>query len=110
MMLHKAYALIRISADPIKFIEHRTQNEKQKKMENNENDAFQYYLNKRMRIVTPDFLRAWWFLRHHIQQWALRYFYEVCHHRMHISFLCFHHSSADSADYIAVDCLFVVFM
>ena len=53
-----------------------------------ENDALQYYLNPRMRIVTPEFLRAWWALRNHIQQWELRYFYEVCFHRIYI----FHHS------------------
>ena len=77
MMLQKAYALMKISANPLRFIDNQfgiadmigSQQEHQ-------------YLNQRMRIVTPDFLRAWWLLRNHIQEWELRYFYEVCAHRV----------------------------
>ena len=35
------------------------------------------YLNKKLKIVTPQFLMAWMALREHIQKWELRYFYEV---------------------------------
>ena len=94
MMFQKAYALMKISADPLNFIQHRIDIEEMVqnvKLEEpgpltptttkpNQNDAFKYYLNKRMRLVTPQFLRAWWILRNHIQQWELRYFYEVCFH------------------------------
>jgi len=137
LMLRKAYALMKISASPLHFIERRLAIEKmlKKKRKQNQrveveekeerkqiqpksdlsvadilkmpldevlklqmnteqnipkpaplqsetttsiqNDSFEYYLNPQMRIVTPEFLRAWWALRNHIQQWELRYFYEL---------------------------------
>ena len=149
LMLRKAYALMKISASPLHFIERRLAIEKmlKKKRKQNQrmeveekeerkqiqpksdlsvadilkmpldevlklqmnteqnipkpaplqsetttsiqNNSFEYYLNPQMRIVTPEFLRAWWALRNHIQQWELRYFYEVCFHQNHVRFLLF---------------------
>ena len=144
MMFQKAYALMKISADPLNFIQHRidieemVQDVKVQDLEpdqearttskpdqnvkleepdrmtptttkQDQNEAFKYYLNKRMRLVTPQFLRAWWILRNHIQQWELRYFYEVCfHHILNFYFLSlciirFYHKTADSADHIVGD-------
>ena len=49
------------------------------------NGALKHYLNERMKIVDPNFVRAWSTLREHIQRWELQYFYEVCSHRIHIT-------------------------
>ena len=114
MILQKAYALMKISTDPMNFLQNaKTGNTQPQNV--NSDDPFHYYLNEEMRIVTPEFLRAWWSLRNHIQQWELRYFYEVCFERIciyivlcvpiSIVFACGCHSTADSADYFAGDCV-----
>merc|ERR1719356_1398079 len=72
-MFRKAYALMKICSNPLDFIGNRVDT----KAVVAEDPAVHHYLNKKMHIVTPEFLRAWVTLRDHIQRWELRYFYEL---------------------------------
>jgi len=75
MMFRKATALMRIPSNPMDFVGNRVR--KDMSAQDGGNRAFQYYLNNRMHIITPEFLRAWSSLRQHIQQWEISYFYEL---------------------------------
>ena len=77
MMFRKAYALMKISSNPMVFIGNFSESLKAQHAQN--------YLNERMKIVNPEFVGAWSSLREHIQRWELEYFYEVCSHRIHIT-------------------------
>merc|ERR1712083_869296 len=70
---------MKISSNPMDFIGNRvnTHHHFNDSNERREDWAFKHYLDKRMAIVTPQFLRAWTSLREHIQKWELRYFYEL---------------------------------
>ena len=106
MMFRKAYALMKISSNPMDFIGNSSEDsaaaqgvqaQSAAQADAGQPDGAQvdadqpdadpassHYLNKRMNIVNPEFLRAWSSLREHIQRWELEYFYEVCSHRIHI--------------------------
>ena len=67
-LFRKADALMKIASNPLDFVQnHGVQNPMETKL----------FLNPRVPVVSPPFLRAWSSLREHIQKWELGYFYEL---------------------------------
>lgn len=72
MIFAKAYALMKISSNPIDFIVNQMDDSDRRKKVPGRCLDF-----KMLEVVTPQFLMAWTSLRNHIQNWELRYFYEL---------------------------------
>eukprot|EP01084_Bolivina_argentea_P249616 417950_1 len=72
MIFRKAYAMMKIPSNPMNFIQNR-QTEEYLDNIGNENNV----LDPRSAIITTRFLKAWWDLRQHIEEWELSYFYEL---------------------------------
>merc|ERR1719203_1488741 len=70
MMFKKAFALMRIPSNPMDFIQNKIGNEAV-------GAEYAHMMNKRARIVEPNFLLAWWNLRKHIEEWEFSYFYAL---------------------------------
>merc|ERR1712013_496394 len=83
MIFRKAYALMKISSNPIDFIsksnDPRVANIDSSRLniEDIHNDAPKSPMDRRVRYVDAEFLRAWWKLRSHVRDYELNYFFEL---------------------------------
>jgi len=77
MILDKAHTLMMISTNPLKMLVYLRPHEVDYDSNQNQNFEYATYVNDKLYMLTPPFLRAWSDLREHIQDWELRYFYEL---------------------------------